>query len=616
MTSNSCRAHSKTGVICLLAALVVALLASPPYSSAIDHPTTNPYEIRPSPDGYLPYLIVPVPPGVLIEKDVMIAMPDGVKLASNVYRPDKPGRFPVILSMSPYGKDLTPPTYKPDGSPLPGAYAPYMFRVHAHGADMGHMKISMLTSWEAPDPAFWVSNDYVVIIVDQRGGFKSGGKMPTPAQGADDLYSLIEWAAVQPWSTGNVGMSGVSALAMNQYDVASRQSVPPHLKAIIPWEGAADPYRDLAFWGGIPETNFSRSLGPFKASLLKMPPERAAKAWVAAMDPVGNQKMMLAAPKLERITVPALICASWSDKGLHTQGTFEVWRRIASKDKWLYNHGGKKWERYYSEDGLAYQKKFFDYYLKGIQNGWQETLPVRLEIRDTRDEYTVRPEKEFPLARTQYKKLYLDATDGSLSPQTAKSGKTVYQSTQGGSASFGITFDQDTELTGYMKVKLWVAAEDADDMDLFLMVKKFAGPCDVNSPVCKSLEEVVGTGRVAKGNEIRFRGMNGFSADMAARGQMRVSLREVDENLSTPWLPVQKFQGEKKLKPGEIVPVEIALLPSSTLFRKGESLRLYIQGHAPVDQPLLSYDWLINKGRHTIYTGDKYDSYLQIPVIP
>jgi hypothetical protein len=334
------------------------------------------------------------------------------------------------------------------------------------------------------------------------------------------------------------------------------------------------------------------------------------------MDPVGNQKMMLDNPKLELISVPALICASWSDKGLHTRGTFEVYRRIASKDKWLYTHGGAKWNRFYSEDGLAYQKKFFDHYLKGIQNGWQDTPRVRLEVRETRDEYAVRPENEFPLARTEYKKLYLNARDGSLIPQSAKSGKIIYNSTQGGDASFGITFNEDTELTGYVKVKLWVSAEDADDMDLFVMLKKFAGPCDADSPTCKSLEEVVGKGRVAKGNEVQFRGMNGYGADMAARGQMRVSQRQLDEKLSTPWLPVQKFQGEQRLKPGQIVPVEIALLPSSTLFRKGESLRLYIQGYCPVDQPLLFYDWVINKGRHVVYTGGKYDSYLQIPVIP
>ena len=581
-------------------------------------PTSNPYETCSSPDGYLAYQIQPIPAGLAIEKDIIVAMPDGVKLACNVYRPKRSGKFPVILGMTPYGKDQTPPAYNPDGSFLPNSYSNFVQRLYAHGADMGHQRISMLTAFEFADPAYWVPNGYVVIIADQRGGFKSEGKTASPAQQGDDLYSLIEWAAIQQWSTGNVGMAGVSALATNQYFVASRHPPPPHLKAIIPWEGWSDRYRDASFWGGIPESDFTKR--DLKDSIQKLPPEKfpdkAAQLWAAGMDPVANQSMLKFNPRLEHIAVPALICASWSDKGLHTRGTFEVYRRIASRDKWLYTHGGMKWDRFYSADGLAYQTKFFDYYLKGEQNGWQTTPRVRLEIRETRDEYSVRFENEFPLARTQYRKLYLDAVDSSLKPTAGKEGKVVYDSTQGGDASFGITFDKDTELSGYMKVKLWVSAQDADDMDLFVVVKKFAGPCDADSPICRTLEKVIGQARIAKGNEIHFRGMNGFGADAVARGQVRVSLRELDRELSTPWQPVQKFQGEKRLKPRQIVPVEIALLPSSTLFRKGESLRLYVQGHCPVDQPLLFYDWLINKGKHVIYTGGKYDSFLQVPVIP
>jgi predicted acyl esterase len=617
MSKNVSSGRRKSNAFPLIMVIVAFLLFVSAVSSAIDHPTSNPYETRPGPDGFLPYQIIPIPDGLRIERDVRVTMPDGVKLACNVIRPDKPGKFPVILAMTPYGKDQTPPSYKPDGSPLPNAYTPFMYRVYAHGADLGHLKISMLTPWEGPDPAFWVPNDFVVIIVDQRGGFNSEGKPPSPVQGGDDLFHLIEWAAAQEWSNGSVGMMGVSALASNQYYASSHQPPPPHLKAIIPWEGASDRYRDILFWGGIPETNFSQSLGPFKSSLEKMPSDQAAKAWAAAMDPVVNQRMMQGNPRLDLITVPALICASWSDKGLHTRGTFEVFRRIASKDKWLYTHGGSKWERFYSKDALEYQKKFFDHYLKGIENGWKDTPRVRLEVRETRDEYQVRFENEFPPARTQYKKLYLNARNGSLVLQLGRDAKAVYNSTQGGDASFGITFDEDTELTGYMKVKLWVSAKDADDMDLFVTVKKFAGPCDADTSTCRSLEEVVGKGRIAKGNEIQFRGMNGHHSDMAARGQLRVSQRELDEKLSTPWQPVPKAQGEKKLKPGEIVPVEIAILPSSTLFRKGENLRLYVQGHCPVaDHPLLYYDWLINKGEHIIYTGGKYDSYLQVPIIP
>jgi predicted acyl esterase len=567
---------------------LVAMMALPFQASFAG----NPYEMLPRPDGYLAYQIIPTPAGIRIERDVMVAMPDGIRLASNVYRPDKPGKFPVILSMTPYGKDQTPPTFRPDGSPAPDSYTPYVERVHAHGPDLGHLKISMLAPWEGPDAAFWVPKDYVVIIVDRRGDFKSQGKNPSAVQQGDDIFHMVEWAASQEWSNGNVGMMGVSALASNQYFTASHQPPPPHLKAIVPWEGQMDGYRDSAFWGGIPETNFLKR--DVKAAIVNMPSEQAAKVWAAALDPVANQKMLQAAAKVELIKVPALICASWTDKGLHTRGTFEVFRRIGSPDKWLYTHGGRKWERFYSDDALAYQKKFFDYYLKGEQNGWPDTPRVRLEVRDNRDEYTMRFEKEFPLARTQYTKLYLNGRNASLGAKAAAPARVSYRPTQGGDASFGITFDRDTELTGYMKAKLWVSAKEADDMDLFVVVKKFD----------------------AQGNEVQFRGMNGFGADVAAKGQMRVSQRELDDKLSTPWQPVQKFSGQKKLVAGSVVPVEIALLPSSTLFRKGESLRFYVQGHHPTIQPLLFYESLINKGEHVLYTGGKYDSYLEVPVIP
>lgn len=548
-------------------------------------------EMLPRPDGFLNYQIIPIPAGIRIEKDIMVAMPDGVKLSSNVYRPDKPGRFPVILAMTPYGKDQTPPTFNRDGSPVAGSYEPFIQRVHALGADLGHMKISMLAPWEGPDAAFWVPNGYAIVIVDVRGGFKSQGETPSAAQQGDDVFNMIEWAASQEWSNSNVGMMGVSALASNQYFAASHQPPPPHLKAIVPWEGQMDGYRDSAFWGGIPETNFTQR--GVKAAIVGMPFELAAKLWAAAIDPLANQKMTEGVPRVELIKVPALICASWSDKGLHTRGTFEAFRRMGSTEKWLYTHGGRKWERFYSEDALATQKKFFDHFLKGVQNGWMDTPRVRLEVRNTRDDYAVRLERGFPLARTQYTKLYLDGRDGSLGGQVAEQAKVAYRPTQGGGVSFGTTFDRDAELTGYMKVKLWVSATEADDMDLFVAVRKFD----------------------AQGNEVQFRGMNGAGADVAAKGQMRVSQRELDDALSTPWQPVQKFNGEKKLVPGSIVPVEIALLPSSTLFRKGESLRLYVQGHHPTVQSLLFYESLVNRGENVLYTGGKYDSYLEVPVI-
>ena len=552
----------------------------------------SPYEMLPRPDGKLAYQIIPIPDGLKAEKDVMISMPDGVLLAANVFRPDMQGRFPVILSMTPYGKDQTPPMFSPDGLPAPDSYTPFVERVHAHGADIGHMKISVLTPWEAPDPAAWIPHGYVVIHVDRRGDFKSKGRNPNPVQQGQDIAQVIAWAARQEWSNGKVGMMGVSALASNQYFTAALQPAPEALKAIVPWEGQMDLYRDSAFWGGIPETNFLKR--DVKAALVGVPNERAEKIWAEAINPVANQRMLASAAKVEQIQVPTLLCASWTDKGLHTRGTFEAFRRIGTRDKWLYTHGGRKWERFYSEDAVATQKKFFDYYLKGIENGWTETPRVRLEVRETRDEYTVRFEKSFPIERTNYQRLYLDGRSGALVPKVPKKSTVSYMAQQGGDASFGISFAHDTEITGYIRSKLWVTAKNADDMDLFVVVKKF----DVN------------------GNEVQFRGMNGFGGDVAAKGQMRVSQRELDPKLSTSWQPVQKFAGEQKLKPGSMVEVDIALLPSSTLFRAGESLRFYIQGRHPTIQPLLFYDSTVNKGPHQVQTGGRFASYIELPVIP
>jgi putative CocE/NonD family hydrolase len=289
MSNNIFSNQKKSNMFYPFAMIIVAcLVLSPAVSLAINHLTSQPYETRPSPDGKLAYQIIPTPP-MTIEKDVMVTMPDGKKLACNVYRPNIAGQFPVILAMTPYGKDLAPPTFNLDGSVKPGSYAPYIQRVYDHGLDLGHMMISLLTTWEGPDPAFWVPNNYVVIIVDRRGGFKSEGTPPSSTGQGDDIYWMIEWAAIQPWSNGNVGMVGVSALAGNQYYTASHQPPSNHLKAIIPWESSSDGYRDSGFWGGIPETNFTKQA--LKAAVQALPPVQAAQTWKAGIDPVANQSI-------------------------------------------------------------------------------------------------------------------------------------------------------------------------------------------------------------------------------------------------------------------------------------------------------------------------------------
>jgi hypothetical protein len=520
---------------------------------------------------------------VIVERDVFITMRDGVRLSVNIFRPDKQGRFPVIMAfVGPYGKDIGPREY---------SYSRYEYFVDL-GLTVGTLRISEATPFEGPDPAFWVSNDYVVIHLDTRGFFKSEGEKQVLTETEMlDYYEVIEWAGTQEWSNGNVGLSGVSYLAVSQYYAASTH--PPHLKAISPWEGFSDEYRDRRFPGGVPESTFS-----LEWRKRNVPGQMTDADIAAVLDPVSSQEQIKGNPQLEKITVPALICASWSDHGLHTRGGFEVFKRISSELKWLYNHGRKKWEEYYSDEALAYQKRFFDRFLKGIDNGMMEAPRVRLEVRETKEKYTVRYENEWPLARTRYTKLYLDEGGTLNLDEVNRQGKISYDSADG-KAEFDLAFDRDTELTGHMKLKLYVSADEADEMDLIVGVKKLD----------------------ANGEEVHFFGtaMSAYVKGMVARGWLRVSQRELDEEKSTPWQPILRHQGEKRLSPGEIVPVEIEILPSSTLFRKGERLRLVVQGKDLIEGPpwgWLGYARLANKGTHTIWTGGTYDSHLLVPVIP
>jgi putative CocE/NonD family hydrolase len=305
--------------------------------------------------------------------------------------------------------------------------------------------------------------------------------------------------------------------------------------------------------------------------------------------------------KLDKIKVPMYVGASWSTQGLHNRGTLEGFKQSASKHKWLEIHGRKEWEYYYSREVLERQKRFFDYFLKGIDNGWLDMSKVRLEVRERFFDGMFHFEKEWPLARTRYTKLYLDSTKMALSSSPIKAeNKITYKvglnDSDNQSLMFKLTFKEDTELTGYMKLKLWVSADGSDDMDLFVGVKKFD----------------------KRGNEVHMPDFNHIEHGQIATGWLRVSHRELDPEKSTPYQPWLKHERLLKLKDGEIVPVEIEILPSGTLFRAGESLGLVMQGTDIMNTGIRGYQHLetVNKGKHIIYTGGKYDSHLLAPVIP
>ncbi|HKV72643.1 MAG TPA: CocE/NonD family hydrolase, partial [Gemmatimonadales bacterium] len=354
--------------------------------------------------------------GMLIEYDAPVAMRDGVEIYADVFRPEGAGPVPVIVAWGPYGK-----------------HGPVKYDIFpGHGVDPSW--VSRYAGFEAPDPLYWTRHGYAVINVDPRGMWNSQGDATfySPEE-ARDVYDFIEWAGTQQWSNGKVGMSGVSYLAIVQWKAAAEH--PPHLAAINPWEGVSDRYREMAYHGGIPEDRF----GPMWRSR-RVPYSRNRVEDTTAMyaeHPLWDEYWESKTPDLSKIVVPAFIVASWSDQGLHTRGTLGGFKGIQSRDKWLMVHGRKKWQFYYQPENVDRLRLFFDRFLKGVQNEVETWPRVRLEVRERFYVGEFRDECEWPLARTRYEELYLDASSGSLSGSPATQPSSVrYAATGTGRAEF------------------------------------------------------------------------------------------------------------------------------------------------------------------------------------
>lgn len=542
-------------------------------------PTGTPEEKGGSPPEYRRW----VEDGMLIERDVAVTLRDGVTIYVDVYRPeDEATPAAPIIAWGPYGK-----------------HGHTVYSEAFPKADVDDAHTSKYTAFEAPNPSFWVPNSYAVINVDPRGTWYSEGTATylSPEE-AQDFHDVIEWAGTQPWSNGKVGLSGVSYLTSSQWRVA--ETNPPHLAAINPWEGWTDTYREVVRHGGIPETSFWPYL-----------PSRWGRSTTQVEDletetkehPFYDALWGSKTADFSKITVPAFVVASWTDQALHTRGTLEGFKRIASERKWLLVHGRKKWQHYYVPESVALQKAFFDYFLKGIDSGVDDWPRVRLEVRERYYVGRTREESEWPIARTRYTPLYLDAASDTLNPDKP-SGETEvrYDSTRGGDepgrAQFDIRFDAAVDLVGHMKLHVWMAAAAADDMDVFVAVQKLD----------------------ANGEIVPFAFYAQFEDGPVALGWLRASHRERDPDQSTDYQPVLAHQRALPLTPGEPTPLDIEIWPSGTRFEAGEGLRLVVQGSDIYDYPKPSvyarHEDLVNRGEHVIHAGGRFDSHLLVPVIP
>ncbi len=546
---------------------------------------------------------------ILHERDVDVAMRDGARLKADVFRPSAGEKVPAILNLGPYQKDK-------------------LWVVPANLEE----KQNDWMNWETVNPEWWVPRGYAAVRVDGRGSGRSPGQCePWSLQEAIDFYDAIEWAASQPWCNGNVGLSGISYFAINQWFVANLQ--PPSLKAIIPWEGFADIYRDALYHGGILNVFMTNW---FTAHFLHHKLGRAARdlpdGWSTNMlyrwvhNSLDSGIFRGEQAQWGKITVPLYSVGNWTGFGLHMRGNTEGFARAASKHKKLRMHTGSHVHPFYTEEGRRDQIRFFDHWLKGIDTGIMQEPPVKLAIRKGRDQFVWRHENEWPIARTKWTKLYFDLTPPTngepanmarlveRNPDETTSrtyevtsigsmGSTSAASSQimGGGGirpGMGVSLStppmvEDVEVTGPLAASFWVSSS-SEDMDLFLTLRHFD----------------------AQGNEVLETGQQGSPVPVA-KGWLRVSHRELDPDLSTPWRPYHKHTHRKYLKPGEIVKVDVEIWPTSMIFAKGHRLQLDVQPRDGLgSQGYMHYHADYNDGTNTIHSGGDKESYLLLPVIP
>lgn len=558
-----------------------------------------------------------------------IRMDDGVTLYADVYLPEEEGRYPVVMSCGPYGKGFA---FQESNTPA----WERLVKAHPYILERSSNKYQ---AWELVDPELWVPDGYAIVRVDSRGAGMSPGRLdPWSTRETQDYYHWIEWAGTQPWSSGKVGLNGISYYAMNAWQVACLK--PPHLAAICCWEGSGDHYREAIRHGGIfsrfltnwfpralhrvqhgmgdrgPKSRVTGELvcGPTKLSDEELARNRVDYETYILEHKLDDAECRSRSVDWDKVTVPFLSAANWGGQGLHTRGNFEGFVNSRSKEKWLEAHGGSHWESFYTKDGERLQKQFFDYFLKGQDTGWSGQPRVELKIRHPDEKFTIRHENEWPLARTQWTKFFLDPEKNSLDLGEPGVRKTLAYETQGDGLQFELPVTESMEITGPVAAKLFLSSDTAD-ADVFLALRVFA----------------------PDGKEVTFHGSNDPRTPIAL-GWLRASHRKLDPGKSLPYRPWHAHDEEQPLQPGVPVELDVEIWPTCIVIPAGYKLALAVRGRdyqypgEPLVIPGLKYTltgvgpFLHNHekdrpmsifgGRNTLHFEPGRQPYVLLPVIP
>ena len=508
--------------------------------------------------------------GMKIDWDVPITMRDGLVVRADVYRPVLEGEYPVILTYGPYAKGL----------PFQDGYPSAWTRMVELHPDVAEGSTNKYQNWEVADPEKWVPDGYVCLRVDSRGAGRSPGFIDhfSPDE-TQDFYECIEWAGVQPWSNGKVGLNGISYYGMNQWQVASLN--PPHLAAMCVWEGASDWYRDASHHGGIVSTFWANwydmqvttvqygvgdrgpknpntgenVCGPETLSDEELAQNRSTFGDDILAHPLDDNYHRERSGFFDKITVPLFSAGNWGGQGLHLRGNVEGFVRSASPQKWLEMHGIEHWTHFYTDYGVALQKKFFGYFLKGEDTGWDSQPPVLLNIRQLDGTFTLRAEEEWPLKGTEWTRLYLNPGTLELRDEPPSSEQSVsYEALGEGITLFTEPLTHDVEITGPSALKLFVSSS-TEDVDIFAVVRVFD----------------------PEGDEVVFQGAIDPYTPIG-QGWLRGSHRKLDATLSTEYRPYHTHDESQPFTPGCIYELDVEILPTCLVIPEGSRIALTMRG--------------------------------------
>jgi predicted acyl esterase len=522
-----------------------------------------------------------------ISWDVAIPMSDGLVLRGDLFRPIAGERHPVLVTHGPYAKGLS----------FQEGYPSAWNTMATKHPDVIAGSTNKYQNWEVVDPEKWTRDGYACLRVDSRGCGASPGYIDhfSPRE-TRDFYESIEWAGVQPWCTGKVGLNGVSYFGINQWQVASMQ--PPHLAAMCIWEGAADFYRDMTHHGGILST-FWANWSDMQVKTVQFGiGEKGRRSVVTGQlvcgDTLLDEETLAAnrcdfgadilahplddayhrarSPIWANVTTPFLSAANWGGQGLHTRGNFEGFMMAASQHKWLEAHGLEHWTHFYTDYGRTLQKRFFDRFLKGDADAWPDEPAVRLQVRKI-DGFEDRSEAAWPIPRTEWTRLYLDPATGSLDREApGAGGATTFDALGQGATFLTPPLAAETEITGPLALKLW-AASSTTDMDIFAIVRVLSA----------DLEEITFQGAIDPHTPI-------------AQGWLRASHRRLDPALTREYRPYHTHDAPQPLTPGEPVELDIEIWPTSIVVPAGYRLALSIRGQ--------DYDSHISGGKQSNFKNE------------